>query len=139
MIDESSMFPEIYQIECGYLSTPADMDLVKNMTNFDEWVQEHSVTGWSEYSISGTDCYPIFLTQLVKMGIAFAWTYEHTEDFSYFAYNFPTEDKPVNYEFFHTGRRKGFARMSKKYRNQIETTSAANELLYQLGIKNGTS
>ena len=139
MIDESSLLPDVYQNECGYLSTPADMDLIKRLTEFDEWVQEHSVTGWDEYSVTGTDVYPYFLTLLIRAGIAFAWTYESTEDFAYFAYNFPTEDKPQNYEIFRTGKRKGFARMSKKLRKQIESTSAANELLYTMGIKNGSN
>lgn len=140
MIDESSLLPEICSIECGYLSSPAQMDTLKNLTDFDEWVQAREDYGWEEYSNYTTFIYPYFLTEMAKLGIAFTWEYQHTEDFSYYAYNFPTEDKPVNLVQFKTGdKRKNFPRMSKKALSQIETTSAANELLYQMGIKNGSN
>ena len=139
MIDESSLLPDVYQVERGYLCTPADMDLVESLTDFDTYIDPHTRTGWSEYSISAEEMYPYFLTQLAKAGIAFGWEYQHTEDMSYFAYNFPTEDNFQNFGTFKTGdKRKNFPRLSKKTLNQIESTSAANELLYQMGIKNGT-
>ena len=92
MIDESSLLPEIYQTESGYISSPASMDIIKNFTGFDEWVQEREDYDWGEYVISSSSVYPHYLTELAKAGIAFTWEYESTEDFSYYAYNFPTED-----------------------------------------------
>ena len=138
MIDESSLLPEIYQTESGYISSPASMDIIKNFTDFDEWVQEREDYDWGEYVISSSSVYPHYLTELAKAGIAFTWEYEATEDFSYYAYNFPTEDKPINLVHFKTGdKRKNFPRMSKKNLRVIESTSAANELLITLGIENG--
>lgn len=139
MIDESSLLPNVHQVERGYLCTPADMDLVKNLTDFDEYIDPHTRTGWSEYSISAEEIYPYFLTQLAKAGIAFGWEYQHTEDMSYFAYNFPTEEQPVNLHHFSSiGKRKQLPYLNKTKRSDIETTSAANELLYQMGINYGT-
>ena len=140
MIDESSLLPDIFQGECAYLSTPADMDLIKKLTEFDEWVQEHSRTSWNEYSISGTAVYPYFLTILAKAGIAFGWEFCCTEDMVYFAYNFPTEDTPVNlHHFTSNSKGKQLPYLSKAKRSVIESTSAANELLYTMGIKNGSN
>ena len=140
MTDVSSLLPEIYAVENGYLSSPADEDLLKSVTEFDEWVQEREDYVWDEYVINSIYIYPDFLSSLAKAGIAFTWQYECTEDFSYYAYNFPTEDSPVNLVQFKTGeKRKGFPRMSKKKLNIIESTSAANELLFQLGIENGSN
>lgn len=127
-------------INCGYLATPMQMDNVKELTDFDEWCQEHEHTGWDEYSISSSYVYPEILNTLIHLGLAFTWEYQFTEDFSYYAYNFPTEDNFQNFGTFRTGdKRKNFPRLSKKKLNQIESTSAANELLYQMGIKNGTN
>lgn len=140
MTDVSSLLPEIYAVENGYLSSPADEDLLKSVTEFDEWVQEREDYAWDEYVINSIYIYPDFLSRLANAGIAFTWQYECTEDFSYYAYNFPTEDSPVNLVHFKTGdKRKGFPRMSKKKLNIIESTSAANELLFQLGIENGSN
>lgn len=140
MTDVSSLLPEIYRVENGYLSSPANMDLLKVGTNFDEWVQEREDYEWDEYAIGTLQVYPDFLDILANAGIAFTWEYQCTEDFSYYAYNFPTEDSPVNLVQFKTGdKRKGFPRMSKKKLNIIESTSAANELLFQLGIENGSN
>lgn len=36
----------VYDINCGYLATPMQMDNVKELTDFDEWCQEHEHTGW---------------------------------------------------------------------------------------------
>ena len=139
MIDESSLLPDVYLAQSGFLNTPVNMDIIKNLTDFDEWTQQHSRTHWDEYSISGDEVYPYFLTELAKLGLAFGWEYEHTEGMYHFAYNFPTEDNFQNFGTFKTGdKRKNFPRLSKKTLNQIESTSAANELLYQMGIKNGT-
>lgn len=140
MIDNSSLLPEISQVETGYISSPASMDTLKAITDFDEWVQQHESYNWDEYSIYSSYIYPYLLTELARLGIAFTWEYQLTEDFSYYAYNFPTEDNPVNLVYFQTGnRRKNFPRLSKKVRQQIESTSAANELLYTMGIKNGSN
>ena len=140
MTDVSSLLPEIYAVENGYLSSPADEDLLKSVTEFDEWVQEREDYMWDEYVINSIYIYPDFLSSLANAGIAFTWQYQCTEDFSYYAYNFPTEDSPVNLVQFKTGdKRKGFPRMSKKKLNIIESTSAANELLFQLGIENGSN
>lgn len=140
MIDECSLLPEISEINTGYISSPADMDTIRRIADFDEWVQQREDYNWEEYSIYTSYIYPYLLTELARLGIAFTWEYQLTEDFSYYAYNFPTEDNPVNLVQFKTGnKRKNFPRLSKKARKQIETTSAANELLYIMGIKNGSN
>lgn len=140
MTDQKPYIENVHDINCGYLATPMQMDNVKELTNFDEWCQEHEHTGWDEYSITSSFLYPGFLSTLISLGIAFTWEYQFTEDFSYYAYNFPTEDNFQNFGEFKTGdKRKNFPRLSKKTLNQIESTSAANELLYQMGIKNGTN
>ena len=140
MIDESSLLPDVYLPQSGFLNTPVNMDIIKNLTDFDEWTQQHSRTLWDEYSISGYEVYPYFLTELAKLGLAFGWEYEHTEGMYHFAYNFPTEDKPINLVHYSSvGRRKTLPYLTRKMRKQIESTSAANELLYQLGIKNGSN
>ena len=139
MIDESSLLPDVYLAQSGFLNTPVNMDIIKNLTDFDEWTQQHSRTHWDVYCVSGEAVYPYFLTKLAKLGLAFGWEYEHAEGMYHFAYNFPTEDNFQNFGTFKTGdKRKNFPRLSKKTLNQIESTSAANELLYQMGIKNGT-
>lgn len=133
------MFEDVCDIVCGYLATPVDMDIIKELTDFDERSGNRCDTGWDEYTISGS-IYPIFLEQLVKMGVAFIWDFYLTEDFKYSAYNFPTEDNHQNYGSFKTGdRRKNVPRLSKKLLKQVESTSAANELLYTMGIKNGSN
>ena len=139
MIDESSLLPDVYLPQSGFLNTPVNMDIIKNLTDFDEWTQQHSRTHWDEYSISGYEVYPYFLTELAKLGLAFGWEYEHTEGMYHFAYNFPTEEQPVNLHHFNSlGKRKQLPYLNKTKRSDIETTSAANELLYQMGINYGT-
>ena len=140
MLQQKPHMEPVSDINCGYLATPMQMDNVKELTDFDDWCQEHEHTGWDEYSISSSDVYPVILNTLIRLGLAFTWEYQFTEDFSYYAYNFPTEDNFQNFGTFKTGdKRKNFPRLSKKTLNQIESTSAANELLYQMGIKNGTN
>lgn len=140
MNNETNLLPYVYLIQRGFLNTPVNMDIIKDMTDFDEWTQEHTRTHWDEYSISCEEVYPSFLSKLAKLGLAFGWEYEHTEGMYHFAYNFPTEDKPTNLVHYSSvGRRKTLPYLTRKMRDQIETTSAANELLYILGIKNGTN
>lgn len=137
MHSNALLFPDICDINTGYISSPATMDTIKDLTDFDEWVLRRDDSDWDEYSVRNC-IYPEFLTKLVQLGIAFLWEYEFTEDFMYVAYNFPTEDKPENYGSFHTKERgKKLPRMTKKFLKQVETTSAANELLFTMGIKNG--
>ena len=140
MDDPLGYLPEPHQVECGYLASPASMDNIKVLADFDEWVQAREDYDWEEYSIATDYYYPWFLPLIARKGIAFTWQYQLSEDFSYYAYFFPTEDGEQNIVYFKTGdKRKSFPFLTKRKLNQIETTSAANELLYQLGIKNGTS
>ena len=140
MFDESSLLPEVYAVDNGYISSPISIELLSRLVRYDDCVEVREDYRWIEYVINNSYIYPQFLTELAKAGIAFTWEFQHTEDFSYYAYNFPTEENPVNLTYFKTGdKRKGFPRMSKKKLNLIESTSAANELLYQLGIKNGSN
>lgn len=133
-------FPDPTEIMCGYLTTPANMHLVKKLISYDERIEANPRTSWDEYGVSGTSIYPHFLNILVDGGIAFGWEYMCTEDFSYFAYNYPTEDTPTGIHFFNSsGRRKQLPRITQAQRSAIETTSAANELLYTMGIKNGSN
>lgn len=140
MIDLSNMLPHIPDENIAIIGSPASMDTMQAMTDYDEWVNTRDDYGWDEYSMYESYIYPYLLTEMAKAGIAFTWEYRLTEDFSYYAYNFPTEDNPVNLVHFKTGdKRKNFPRLSKKARQQIESTSAANELLYNMGIKNGSN
>ena len=133
------LFEDLCNINSGYLASPACMDLLKEVTDFDEWIITRDNPAWDEYRIE-TDIYPEFLTTLVHLGIAFIWEYDLTEDFQYVAYNFPTEDKPMNYGQFRTGERgKKLPRFTKKFLKETESTSAANELLYKLGHANGSN
>lgn len=133
------MLKYIHEIVTGYLSTPVDMDTVKEITNFDDWVQTNETYGWDEYSV-GNGIYPEFLILLADKGLAFHWEYQLTEDFSYYAYNFPTEESKNNLFAFKTGDKHRLPRISKKRLRSIESTSAANELvLLTLGNKNGSN
>lgn len=134
-----SKLPEIMQIDHGYLITPCSYDLVNALLGIDECYDDHP-WGWAEYAIwSSEHIYPSQLVHLANLGIAFGWEYVCTEDFSYYAYNFPTEDSKNNLVTFKTGKHKSLPRLTKKLRKQLEGTSAANELLYKLGHNNGTN
>lgn len=135
---ELDILPDPIPIGHGYLITPLSQQTVEMHFSFNEIYGDHAYK-WPEYAIWDMDSiYPRELKILAEKGLAFLWEYICTEDFSYFAYNFPTEDKPNNLTFFKTGKRKCAPKLSKKLRLQIEKTSAANELLYHLGIDNGT-
>lgn len=134
-----SKLPQVIQIDHGYLITPCSYDLVNALLGIDKCYDDHA-WGWDEYAIwSSEHIYPNQLEYLAKLGIAFGWEFVCTEDFSYFAYNFPTEESKNNLITFKTGRRKGLPRLPKKLRKQLEGPSAANELLYKLGHNNGTN
>lgn len=134
-----NVLPEVLQINNGYLITPCSYDMVNALLGIDECYGDHS-WGWAEYAIWSSEyIYPYQLDHLANLGITFGWEYVCTEDFSYYAYNFPTEDSKNNLVTFKTGKRKGLPRLTKKLRKQLEDTSAANELLYKLGLNNGTN
>lgn len=132
--------PEIYEISSGYISTPMNSELLVELISYDQYVSEHGITSWKEFTVTNYPIYPTTLVRMADLGIAFTWEYMLTEDFSYYAYNFPTEDKPSNLVLFKTGsKRKSFPRLPKKVYEEISKQSAANELLYKLGISNGTN
>lgn len=122
----------------GYLLTPMLPKLLEEFTPWDDVIDSHE-WGWPEYVMYDSDVYPTFLEDLAKKGIAFGWEYECTEDFTYFAYNFPLEGRPFNLFKGKTGRRKHLPRLTKKLRKQLETETHINELLYNIGIKNGSN
>lgn len=129
--------PHVSFINQGYLCTPVNPDVVNEIQNFNDRHFDHDC-GWSEYAYWEFSCvYPEFLNDYVRQGFPFIWEFAATEDLSYFAYYFPTEDSKTNKGFYKTGRRKGPPKLSKKLRLECEKTSAANELLYTLGHKNG--
>lgn len=115
-------------------------ELLVELISYDQYVSEHGITNWKEFAVTNYPIYPTTLVRMADLGLAFTWEYMLTEDFSYYAYNFPTEDKPSNLVLFKTGsKRKSFPRLPKKVYEEISKQSAANELLYKLGIKNGTN
>lgn len=140
-MERREFIPAISENGTGYLSTPVTGMALRGVMNWDEKLPDREDTSWPEYSIYQSYAYPEALNELVKLGIAFTWEYEITEDFSYYAYNFPTESNPHNYGIFKTGdKRKKFPRLSNKQIKAIESTSAANWLLYTIGVKpNGTN
>lgn len=123
-------------INNGYLATPFS---VKHLTSFVEPDDVHydHYTGWDEYAYWTESVYPNFLAYLAKAGIPFLWEYTLTEDFSYFAYNFPTDEVANNLVHFRTGRRKRLPHLNKKMIKELEIINAANTLLYELGISHG--
>ena len=126
------ILPEVIQINNGYLITPCSYDLINALLGVDEKYEDHP-WNWPEYAIWSTaQIYPKQLKHLADLVIAFGWEFVCTEDFSYYAYNFPTEDSKNNLITFKTGKRKDLPHLTKKLRKQLEGTSAANELLYKL-------
>lgn len=130
---------DICQIMQGYLSTELKFDVIKAKFQTPDDVHEDHPYGWQEYAYWGCNTYPDFLNELAEAGIAFSWEFDCTEDFHYGAYNFPTEDSHNNLVIWDSrGKRKSKPSLSKKKLNQISEISAANELLYILGIKHAT-
>lgn len=131
---------DISNISNGYLVTPMNKDRLRTLisTGIDDTHDDHEY-GWPDHSMWGSDIYPEWINNLADEGIAFIWEFTMTEDFSYFAYNFPTEKVRNNLVAFHTnGKQKKPPYLSKKKREEIETISAVNELLLiTLGKQNG--
>lgn len=126
---------EIVVVNNGYLATPVEEEsLIQLGAMYDDVIENHDYN-WPEYAAWDANVYPDFLVMMAEHGLAFMWEYVLTEDFSYFAYNFPTEESPNNLVHFRTGKRKKKPRVSKKLLKQYESTSAANELLFRLGTK----
>lgn len=139
-MENLQVFRDVHQAEVGFLWSPVGSTLIKNITPAEPLNSPTVVYGWYPYVVYDSSIYPLFLTKLVKLGIAFIWEYECTEDFYYYAYNFPTEENPNNYSYFKTGdRRKKIPHLFKKKLAEVESYSAAQELLYHLGIKNGSN
>ena len=132
------MLHNVTQICSGYLATPFNSSHLRNFIYHDDLHDDHA-SGWPEYSLWQSDVYPPLLNTLADMGIPFIWEFVLTEDFSYFAYNFPTDDKPNNLVHYKTGKRKRAPHLTKKMKAELEIINAANTLLYELGIKNGSN
>lgn len=134
-----SNFETICQADIGHLWTPHHNLLNYLCIGYDNMDEDCSY--WNEYMIWNSDIYPNFLQVAADMGVAFIWEYELTEDYSYFAYNFPTIDKPNQLlQYKKDGKRKGIPRITKKKVKELEEISAANWLLHTIGVKpNGTN
>lgn len=132
-------FQQVSQIGTGYLITPMNQHRLQLFTDWDQVHDDH-IWVWPEYALWDTDVYPQFLEDLAKEGVAFGWEYMCTEDFSYFAYNFPTQESRNNLICYNSFGRKRLPKLTKKLRLQYETESSINELLLTLGINpNGTT
>lgn len=124
----------------GYLSTPLNLDVLVYLTKRPDDLHDDHPYGWQEYAYWGGQIYPEFLNTLAEAGIAFSWEFDCTEDFHYGAYNLPTVESPNNLIVWDSGtKRKSKPKLSKKAIAVITETSAANELLYILGIKHGSN
>lgn len=134
--------PHIEVINNSYLTTSLDRQVVDIFFCTSD-THEDSPIGWPEYICEARSSdwliYPRELVTLADMGIAFVWEYAMTSDLSYVAYNFPTEDSNNTLKWYKTNSKRGLPRMTKKMRLELENITAANELLYKLGIKNGTN
>lgn len=136
MIQETQL-PHVYEITTGYLATPNEIDFIgfgSDLNSGDLSESEHDLTNWLEYVVVNCAIYPAFLELLIAKGIAFIWQYEFTEDFAYYAYNFPTEDKPVNSGHFSTLTNIDLATLLGDSLEAVNATSAANLLLSKLGV-----
>lgn len=134
---------QVITINHGYLVTPIKPDTIAHFADSgsDTDHDDHS-WGWPEYAYwleEDAVVYPAILKRLANAGLVFGWEYVCTEDFSYFAYNFPTEESKNNLVYFKTGKRKNLPHLSKKNRKIYEDISIVNELLLRLGVPNGSS
>lgn len=132
------MLFDVTQINNGYLITPFDYQTLRDYCYVNNTHNDHP-TGWPEYSYWSCDTYPSWLNDLANAGIPFLWEFTLTEDFSYFAYNFPTDDQANCLKSFKTGRRKRLPHVSVKFRKELEVLNATNTLLLQLGFKHGSN
>lgn len=130
----TTKLPDLTLFGTGYLTTCLNEERLGEYLHWDN-VHHDAPWDWLEYSLYDCDIYPSILMILANAGIAFGWEYILTEDFSYFAYNFPTEGKPNNLVHYKTGRRKSLPAMTKKLRKQLETETSVNVLLHNIGIK----
>lgn len=129
---------DVISVNSGFLITDLNISTVKAIQHYDDTHEDHP-WGWTEYQYYNCDIYPRFLNQFADLGFAFGWEYVLTEDFSYYAYNFPTPNNPNNLVQFRTGKRKQLPRLTKKFKEELEDLSATNELLYTLGKSNGSN
>lgn len=127
-------FEHIMLQNTGYLITPMSKARLSEYMAIDEDYDDHDWL-WKEYATWNSDIYPEFLGLLADHGIAFGWEFVLTEDFSYYAYNFPTPEKKNNLICYSSKSKHSLPRMTKKLRLQLETESSINELLLSIGIK----
>lgn len=132
--------PYIHNVNCGYISTPVSEEVVTKFVGYDSCVQRREDTDWFEYSVTCSNTYPSFLNELFQAGIPFFWEFNFTEDFSYYAYFFPTEDNPTYHGIYSTTDRKNKPKGLRKNLKAINTFAAASELLFKIGVNpNGTN
>lgn len=133
---------QVITINHGYLVTPVKPETLNHFSDIhsDDIHEDHD-WGWPEYSYWHEEdvVYPAMLKRLANAGLVFGWEFACTEDFSYYAYNFPTEESKNNLVYFKTGKRKSLPHLSKKNRKIYEDISIVNELLLRLGVPNGSS
>ena len=132
------MLFDVPQINNGYLTTPVHYDSLRMYCTPDDTHDDH-YTGWPDYTYWSCEVYPPWLNDLANTGIPFLWEFTITEDFSYFAYNFPTDDQANCLKSFRTGKRKRLPHVSVKLRKELEVLNATNTLLLQLGFKHGSN
>lgn len=135
-------YSDVDHIGKAYIATPLSMETLKSFLIIDVCLADHSI-GWTDYSIDDASLedrvIPDAVYSMANKGLAFFWDFTLTTHDSYIAYNFPTEDCSNNLKIYKSNSRRYIPKLSKKKRLEIEKTSAANELLYKLGIKNGTN
>ena len=127
-------FEHVMLHNAGYLITPMSKERLVDFMDIDQDYDDHDWL-WREYVTWHTAIYPKFLGLLADHGIAFGWEFVLTEDFSYYAYNFPTPEKKNNLICYSSKSKHSLPRMTKKLRLQLETESSINELLLSIGIK----
>lgn len=121
----------------AYIVTPASYDLLRGLFILGDQYGDHPFS-WNEYQADNVvRVVPPAVHRMAKLGLAFIWEYVLTSHDSYFAYNFPTEDSPNNLIIYKSNSRRHGPKLSKKKRLETEKTSAANELLFKLGLQNG--
>lgn len=133
-------YRKVEHIGRAYIATPMSRDTLKAFLIIDERLGDHSL-GWTDYSVDRTRLHESVIPEAVYVmankGLAFFWDFTLTSHDSYIAYNFPTEDSPNNLKVYKSNSRRYAPRLSKKKKLEIEKTSAANELLLNLGLQNG--
>lgn len=133
-------YADVNHIGQAYIISPISYDLLKRLFDLGEKCEGHPIL-WDEYQVDNKEgldlVIPPTLHRVAQLGLAFIWEYALTSHDSYFAYNFPTEDSPNNLIIYKSNSRRHGPKLSKKKRLETEKTSAANELLFKLGLQNG--